>query len=168
MYWLGEEKLLVDHKGCNKCYRSELRNTRTRKYFIFNWIDVWMINVNFKRVRIISKARNHWSPSDNSDTSKHLSLFQNRAKNFTIFVILFIHAMLSTWLILAVCRMGVTHEPNNGLTHHRVICCTEVEHRRVRSERPRFNSSRKLRTFSLFHPQDQRITLLSNPYFLNN
>lgn len=74
-------------------------------------------------------------------------------------MILFIHAMLSTWLILAVCRMGVTHEPNNGLTHHRVLCCSEVEHRSVRSERLRFNSSRKLKTFSLSRPQDKRITL---------
>lgn len=55
MYWLGEEKLLVDHKGCNKCYRSELRNTRTRKYFIFNWIDVWMINVNSSALGLLVK-----------------------------------------------------------------------------------------------------------------
>ena len=55
MYWLGEEKLLVDQKGCNKCYRSELRNTRTRKYFIFNWIDVWMINVNSSALGLLVK-----------------------------------------------------------------------------------------------------------------
>ena len=72
--------------------------------------------------------------------------------------------MLSTLLILAVCRICVIHELFNGPCSPQSLCASVVEHWRAESQGLRFNSSWGLRNFSLSHTSDETKNILLIQY----
>ena len=86
------------------------------------------------------------------------------SSKLTNLLILFSNIMLSTLLILAICRSYVIHELFNRPCSPQSLWASVVEHWRAESQGLRFNSSWGLRNFSLSHTSDETKNILLIQY----